>query len=276
VTESRTEILARFRRKIAQELPIIGGGVGTGISAKFEEAGGIDLIVIYNSGRFRMAGHGSLAGLMPFGDANAIVLEMASEVLPVVKRTPVLAGVCGTDPMRLIDRFLAQVKQTGFAGVQNFPTVGLIDGTFRANLEETNMGYAREVEMIRLARSLDLLTTPYVFSTEDAVRMTDAGADILVAHMGLTTAGSIGAQTAKTLEQCVPLIDAIAATAKGIRADVIVLCHGGPIAEPDDAAFILQHCAAIDGFYGASSMERLPTERAIREQTERFLQIRKR
>jgi len=275
VTETRTEILARFRRKISQGLPIIGGGAGTGISAKFEEAGGIDLIVIYNSGRFRMAGHGSLAGLMPFGDANAIVLEMASEVLPVVKRTPVLAGVCGTDPMRLMDRFLAQVKQTGFAGVQNFPTVGLIDGTFRANLEETNMGYPREVEMIRLARSMDLLTTPYVFSTEDAVCMAEAGADILVAHMGLTTAGSIGAQTAKTLEQCVPLIDAIAATAKGIREDVIVLCHGGPIAEPDDAAFILQHCAAIDGFYGASSMERLPTERAIREQTERFMQIRK-
>ena len=199
MTETRSDILARFRRKISQGLPIIGGGAGTGISAKFEEAGGIDLIVIYNSGRFRMAGHGSLAGLMPFGDANAIVLEMASEVLPVVKRTPVLAGVCGTDPMRMMERFLAQVKQTGFAGVQNFPTVGLIDGTFRANLEETNMGYPREVEMIRLARSMDLLTTPYVFSTEDAVRMTEAGADILVAHMGLTTAGSIGAQTAKTL-----------------------------------------------------------------------------
>jgi predicted TIM-barrel enzyme len=275
VTDTRTDILDRFRRKIAQGLPIIGGGAGTGISAKFEEAGGIDLIVIYNSGRFRMAGHGSLAGLMPFGDANAIVIDMASEVLPVVKRTPVLAGVCGTDPMRLMDRFLAQVKATGFAGVQNFPTVGLIDGTFRANLEETNMGYAREVEMIRLAHSLDLLTTPYVFSTEDAVAMTNAGADILVAHMGLTTAGSIGAQTAKSLDQCIPLIDAIAATAKKIRDDVIVLCHGGPIAEPDDAAYILQRCAAIDGFYGASSMERLPTERAIREQTERFVLIRK-
>ncbi len=205
MAETRTDILTRFRGKISQGLPIIGGGAGTGISAKFEEAGGIDLIVIYNSGRFRMAGHGSLAGLMPFGDANAIVLEMASEVLPVVRRTPVLAGVCGTDPMRIMERFLADIKQTGFAGVQNFPTVGLIDGTFRANLEETNMGYPREVDMIRLARSMDLLTTPYVFSTEDAVLMTEAGADILVAHMGLTTAGSIGAQTAKTLDQCVPL-----------------------------------------------------------------------
>ena len=205
MAETRTDILTRFRGKISQGLPIIGGGAGTGISAKFEEAGGIDLIVIYNSGRFRMAGHGSLAGLMPFGDANAIVMEMASEVLPVVRRTPVLAGVCGTDPMRIMERFLAEIKQTGFAGVQNFPTVGLIDGTFRANLEETNMGYPREVEMIRLARSMDLLTTPYVFSTADAVLMTEAGADILVAHMGLTTAGSIGAHTAKTLDQCVPL-----------------------------------------------------------------------
>jgi predicted TIM-barrel enzyme len=275
VAETRTDILTRFRRKISQGLPIIGGGAGTGISAKFEEAGGIDLIVIYNSGRFRMAGHGSLAGLMPFGDANAIVLEMASEVLPVVRRTPVLAGVCGTDPMRIMERFLAEIQQTGFAGVQNFPTVGLMDGTFRANLEETNMGYPREVDMIRLARSMDLLTTPYVFSTEDAVLMTEAGADILVAHMGLTTAGSIGAQTAKTLDQCVPLIEAIAQAAKRVRQDILILCHGGPIAEPDDAAFILQHCPSVDGFYGASSMERLPTERAIREQTERFTQIRK-
>ncbi|MHB0957114.1 MAG: phosphoenolpyruvate hydrolase family protein [Pirellulaceae bacterium] len=273
--ETRTDILTRFRTKISEGLPIIGGGAGTGISAKFEEAGGIDLIVIYNSGRFRMAGHGSLAGLMPFGDANAIVMEMASEVLPVVKRTPVLAGVCGTDPMRLMEPFLGQIQQTGFAGVQNFPTVGLIDGTFRANLEETNMGYAREVEMIRLARSMDLLTTPYVFSPEDAALMTEAGADIVVAHMGLTTAGSIGAHTAKTLEQCVPLIEAIANAAKRIRPDILVLCHGGPIAEPDDAAFILQHCQSVDGFYGASSMERLPTERAIREQTERFTRIRR-
>ncbi len=275
MNETRSGILARFRRKIAAGQPIIGGGAGTGISAKFEEAGGIDLIVIYNSGRFRMAGHGSLAGLMPFGDANAIVLDMAAEVLPVVKRTPVLAGVCGTDPMRRMERFLTEIRDIGFAGVQNFPTVGLIDGSFRANLEETSMGYDREVAMIRMARELDLLTTPYVFSPQDAVQMTRAGADILVAHMGLTTSGSIGAHTAKTLEECVPLIDAIASAAKELRQDVITLCHGGPIAEPADAAYILQHCPTIDGFYGASSMERLPTERAIREQTERFTQIRR-
>jgi predicted TIM-barrel enzyme len=273
--ESRSEILTRFREKIAQGKPIIGGGAGTGISAKFEEAGGIDLIVIYNSGRFRMSGHGSLAGLMPYGDANAIVMEMAAEVLPVVRRTPVLAGVCGTDPMRLMDRFLAQVKATGFAGVQNFPTVGLFDGTMRVNLEETNMGYDREVDMIHLAHGMDLLTTPYVFNADESARMTEAGADVLVAHMGLTTKGAIGAKTAKTLESCVPLIDEIAGAAKGVRDDVIILCHGGPIAEPDDAQYILKHCQAIDGFYGASSMERLPTERAIREQTERFTEIRK-
>ena len=273
MSETRTEILKRFREKIAAHKPIIGGGAGTGISAKFEEAGGIDLIVIYNSGRFRMAGHGSLAGLMPFGDANAIVLEMANEVLPVVRKTPVLAGVCGTDPMRLMDKFLEQVRAVGFAGVQNFPTVGLIDGTFRANLEETNMGYDKEVDMIHMAHEMDLLTTPYVFDTGDAKKMTDAGADILVAHMGLTTAGSIGAATAKTLEQCVPIIDQIVDTAKSIRPDVIVLCHGGPIAEPEDADYILKHCKGVDGFYGASSMERLPTERAIKEQTERFTKI---
>lgn len=273
MAEKRSEILKRFREKIASGRPIIGGGAGTGISAKFEEAGGIDLIVIYNSGRFRMAGHGSLAGLMPFGDANGIVMEMANEVLPVARKTPVLAGVCGTDPMRLMDHFLADVKAVGFAGVQNFPTVGLIDGTFRANLEETNMGYYKEVEMIGMAHNLDLLTTPYVFDTEDAKKMTNAGADILVAHMGLTTAGSIGASTARTLEQCVPVIDAIVDTAKGIRSDVIVLCHGGPIAEPDDAEFILNKCKGIDGFYGASSMERLPTERAIKEQTEKFTRL---
>ncbi len=273
MTESRTEILQRFRQKIAEGRPIIGGGAGTGISAKFEEAGGIDLIVIYNSGRFRMAGHGSLAGLLPYGDANAIVMEMAREVLPVVRHTPVLAGVCGTDPMRLMDRFLAEVKAAGFAGVQNFPTVGLIDGTFRANLEETGFGYGREVEMIRIARQMELLTTPYVFHPDDAVQMTTAGADILVAHMGLTTKGSIGAQTAKTLDECVRLIDQITDAAKGVRDDVIVLCHGGPIAEPDDAQYVLQRCKAIDGFYGASSMERLPTEKAIREQTERFTRI---
>jgi predicted TIM-barrel enzyme len=273
MAESRTEILKRFRRKIAEGKPIIGGGAGTGISAKFEEAGGIDLIVIYNSGRFRMAGHGSLAGLMPYGDANAIVLEMAAEVLPVVRRTPVLAGVCGTDPMRLMDRFLQQIKDVGFAGVQNFPTVGLIDGTLRINLEETNFGYDKEVEMIHLARHLDLLTTPYVFTPEDARKMTEAGADVLVAHMGLTTSGSIGAQTAKTLDESVALIDQIADAARQVREDVIILCHGGPIAEPDDAQYVLRKCKAVHGFYGASSMERLPTERAIREQTEAFTRI---
>ncbi len=275
MAETRSEILSRFREKIEKGLPIIGGGAGTGISAKWEEAGGIDLIVIYNSGRFRMAGHGSLAGVMPYGDANAIVMEMASEVLPVTRKTPVLAGVCGTDPMRMMDRFLAEVKAIGFAGVQNFPTVGLIDGTFRANLEETNMGYDKEVEMIRVAHDLDLLTTPYVFNTDESRTMTEAGADILVAHMGLTTSGSIGAKTALTLEECVEPINAIIDTAKAIREDVIVLCHGGPIAEPDDASFIIDQCAKIDGFYGASSMERLPTERAIKEQTERFTSIRR-
>lgn len=272
--ESRDEILKRFRQKIKAGRPIIGGGAGTGISAKCEEAGGIDLIVIYNSGRFRMAGHGSLAGLMPFGDANAIVLEMAREVLPVVRQTPVLAGVCGTDPMRLMSSFLQQVKATGFAGAQNFPTVGLIDGTFRQNLEETKMGYYQEVEMIRLAHGMDLLTTPYVFNPDDARRMTKAGADILVAHMGLTTSGSIGAKSAKTLAQCVPLIEEIANAARTVRKDIIVLCHGGPIAEPEDAAYILKNCPGIHGFYGASSMERLPTERAIREQTGKFTRIR--
>ena len=275
MAETRSEILSRFREKIEKGLPIIGGGAGTGISAKWEEAGGIDLIVIYNSGRFRMAGHGSLAGMMPYGDANGIVMEMASEVLPVTRKTPVLAGVCGTDPMRIMDRFLAGVKAIGFAGIQNFPTVGLIDGTFRANLEETDMGYGKEVDMIRLSREMDLLTTPYVFNTDDAQAMTEAGADILVAHMGLTTSGSIGAKTALTLEECIEPINAIIDTAKALREDVIVLCHGGPIAEPDDAAFIINKCAKIDGFYGASSMERLPTERAIKEQTERFTSIRR-
>jgi predicted TIM-barrel enzyme len=275
VAEARADILKRFRAKIKADKPIIGGGAGTGISAKWEEAGGIDLIVIYNSGRFRMAGHGSLAGLMPFGDANGIVLEMASEVLPVARRTPVLAGVCGTDPMRLMDKFLAQVKNVGFAGVQNFPTVGLIDGVFRANLEETNMGYGKEVDMIRMAHELDLLTTPYVFDTKDAVAMAEAGADIIVAHMGLTTSGSIGARTAKTLESCVGLIDDIVGAARKVRKDIIILCHGGPIAEPDDAGFILKHCEDVDGFYGASSMERLPTERAIKAQVEAFTAVRR-
>ncbi|HEY8666470.1 MAG TPA: phosphoenolpyruvate hydrolase family protein [Tepidisphaeraceae bacterium] len=275
MNETRSSILKRFREKIASGKPIIGGGAGAGISAKCEEAGGIDLIVIYNSGRFRMAGHGSLAGLMPYGDANAIVMEMANEVLPVVRKTPVLAGVCGTDPMRLMDKFLAQVKSVSFAGVQNFPTVGLIDGTFRANLEETNMGYGKEVEMIRMAHDLDLLTTPYVFDPADATSMTRAGADILVAHMGLTTAGSIGAKTAKTLEACAEQIDRIVDTAKSLRGDMIVLCHGGPIAEPADAEFILRRCKGVDGFYGASSMERLPTERAITSQTATFAGIRR-
>jgi len=275
MAETRVQILQRFNHKIAQGKPIIGGGAGTGISAKFEEAGGIDLIVIYNSGRFRMAGHGSLCGLLPFGDANQIVMQMAAEVLPVVRHTPVLAGVCGTDPMRRMEHFLAEVKAVGFAGVQNFPTVGLFDGSFRANLEETGLGYAREVEMVRLAREMDLLTTPYVFTAEEAVQMAEAGADILVAHMGLTTSGSIGAKTAKTLEQCVPVIDQLAEAARKIRSEIIVLCHGGPIAEPEDAAYVLKHCPSIDGFYGASSMERLPTERAIREQTERFTRIRR-
>ena len=272
---SRQSILDRLRKKVARGEPIIGGGAGTGISAKCEAAADIDLIVIYNSGRFRMAGHGSLAGMMPYGDANAIVLDMAREVLPVVRETPVLAGVCGTDPMRLMDRFLAEVRDTGFAGVQNFPTVGLIDGVFRKNLEETGMGYGREVEMIRLAHELDLLTTPYVFNPQEAARMAEAGADILVAHMGLTTSGTIGAQTAKTLDECVDEIGAIVDAARTVRDDLLFLCHGGPIAEPGDAEYALKQCPQIHGFYGASSMERLPTERAIQQQTERFLQIRR-
>lgn len=273
MSESRSQILQRFREKIAAGHPIIGGGAGTGISAKFEEAGGIDLIVIYNSGRFRMAGHGSLAGLMPFGDANAIVMDMAREVLPVVRRTPVLAGVCATDPMRRMERFLREVRDLGFAGVQNFPTVGLIDGVFRVNLEETGFGYGREVEMVALARELDLVTTPYVFSPADAAAMAQAGADILVAHMGLTTSGSIGAKTAKTLGESVELIDQITDAARAVRPEVIVLCHGGPIAEPADAEYVLCRARSVDGFYGASSMERLPTEQAIRAQTERFTRI---
>ena len=275
MTEPRKDIMKRLHEKISRKEPVIGGGAGTGISAKFEEEGGIDLIVIYNSGRFRMAGHGSLAGLMPFGNANDIVIEMANEVLPVVKRTPVIAGVCGTDPMRLMDKFLDQVKDVGFAGVQNFPTVGLIDGKFRANLEETGMGYGKEVEMIRMAHERDLLTTPYVFDPGNAIEMARAGADILVAHMGLTTCGSIGAQTAKTLKDCLAEIRDIANAARKIRNDIIVLCHGGPIAEPEDAAWILENAPEVDGFYGASSMERLPTEKAIREQTRRFVSLRR-
>ncbi len=267
---TREQVLSRLRERIAAGQPIIGGGAGTGISAKCEEAGGIDLIVIYNSGRYRMAGRGSLAGLMPYGDANAVVVEMAGEVLPVVKNTPVLAGVCASDPFRLIDKFLDQLRQIGFAGIQNFPTVGLIDGVFRANLEETGMGYANEVELVRLAREKDLVTTPYVFNDEECAQMTEAGADIIVAHMGLTTSGSIGAHTTRSLEECVGAVQSIADTARNIRDDVIVLCHGGPIAMPEDAEFILKRTRGVHGFYGASSMERLPVEVAIAEQVRRF------
>ena len=267
---TRAALLAHFHDMISRREPIVGGGAGTGLSAKCEEAGGIDLIVIYNSGRYRMAGRGSLAGLLAYGNANEIVKEMAAEVIPVVKNTPVLAGVNGTDPFMIIDHLLDELKALGFAGVQNFPTVGLIDGTFRANLEETGMSYDLEVEMIARANARDMLTTPYVFSADDAVKMTRAGADIIVAHMGLTTSGSIGAQTAKTLEECVPLIDTWAAAARTVRDDVIVLCHGGPIAPPEDATYIVQHCANVHGFYGASSMERLPTEIALTEQTAKF------
>src|SRR5262247_3857676 len=266
----RDEILDRLRAKVAAGQPIIGGGAGTGISAKMSEAGGIDLLVIYNSGRFRMAGRGSLSGMMTYGDANAIVMEMAREVLPVVQQTPVLAGVCGTDPFRIMKLFLREVDAVGFSGVQNFPTVGLIDGVFRQNLEETGMGYGLEVEMIRKANQLDLLTTPYVFSESEAEAMTKAGADIIVCHLGLTTGGSIGAETALTLADCVPRINAWTAAARAVREDIIVLCHGGPISMPEDATYILKHCPDCHGFYGASSMERLPTEIALTEQTRKF------
>jgi predicted TIM-barrel enzyme len=270
---TRQDLLDKFRAMIDRGEPIIGGGAGTGLSAKCEEAGGIDLIVIYNSGRYRMAGRGSLAGLLAYGNANEIVVEMAREVLPVVKKTPVLAGVNGTDPFCLFDSFLDDLKRLGFAGVQNFPTVGLIDGTFRANLEETGMGYGLEVDMIRLARVKDLLTTPYVFSEADAVAMAEAGADILVCHMGLTTGGAIGADTALKLADCPKRIDSWAAAALKVRKDLLVLCHGGPIAEPDDATYVLANTQHCHGFYGASSMERLPTERALTEQTRAFKRI---
>jgi len=270
---SRKELLRKFQDMIARKEPIIGGGAGTGISAKWEEAGGIDLIVIYNSGRYRMAGRGSLAGLMAYGNANEIVKEMAMEVIPVVKDVPVLAGVNGTDPFVNWDHFLTELKQLGFAGVQNFPTVGLIDGIFRTNLEETGMGYSLEVEAIRKAHERDMLTTPYVFSSEDAIEMTRAGADIIVCHMGLTTKGGIGAKTSKTLDNCVTLIDDWAEAARSVREDVIVLCHGGPIAMPEDADYVLKHCRNINGFYGASSMERLPVEVAIKAQIEKFKEI---
>lgn len=266
----RREILAALKANISAGMPIIGAGAGTGLSAKSVEAGGVDLIVIYNSGRFRMAGRGSLAGMMPYGDANAIVMEMAGEVLPVVQRTPVLAGVCGTDPFRQMPIFLRQIKETGFAGVQNFPTVGLIDGVYRQNLEETGMGLALEVEMIRLAHQLDMVTTPYVFTPEEARDMARAGADILVPHMGLTTNGSIGAQTAITLDDAVGRIQAMHDAAKEVNPEIIVLCHGGPIAEPEDAAYVMARTRGVAGFFGASSMERLPTEVAIRENVKRF------
>ena len=266
----RTALLQKYRAMVAAREPIVGGGAGTGLSAKCEEAGGIDLIAIYNSGRYRMAGRGSLAGLLAYGNANEIVKEMAAEVLPVVSHTPVIAGVNGTDPFVVMENFLAELKAMGFAGVQNFPTVGLIDGVFRANLEETGMGYDLEVEMIRTANQLDMLTTPYVFSAEDARAMAAAGADLIVCHMGLTTSGAIGAQTAKSLDDCVALIDDWAAAALAVKDDAIILCHGGPIAAPEDAAFVLQNCKHVNGFYGASSMERLPTEIALTEQTRKF------
>ena len=268
--KDRASVMASLRARVEQGEAIIGGGAGTGLSAKCEEAGGIDLIVIYNSGRYRMAGRGSLAGLLAYGNANEIVVDMAREVLPVVKHTPVLAGVNGTDPFMLTDRFLGQLRDLGFAGVQNFPTVGLIDGVFRANLEETGMGFDCEVRMIARAHALDMLTTPYVFSAEQAAQMAAAGADIIVCHMGLTTGGQIGAETAKTLDDCAGLIDSWADAARAVRSDILVLCHGGPIAQPEDAEAVLRRTKACHGFFGASSMERLPTEQALTEQTRRF------
>lgn len=260
---SRAEILARFRSQVASGVPIVGGGAGTGLSAKCAEMGGIDLIIIYNSGRFRMAGRGSLAGLLPYGDANQIVMDMAREVLPVVSHTPVLAGVCGTDPFRVMKRFLLDVKDAGFSGVQNFPTVGLFDGTIRVGLEETGMGYALEVDMIKAARDLDLLTCPYVFTPDEAIAMTKAGADVLIPHMGLTTKGAIGAKTALSLEESAKRVQEMADAAKSINPEVLVLSHGGPISEPEDVRYILDHTKGIVGFFGASSIERLPTEVAI-------------
>ena len=270
----RAEVVARLRQHIDANIPIIGAGAGTGISAKFEEAGGVDLIVIYNSGRFRMAGRGSLAGVMPYGDANAIVMDMAGEVLTVVEDTPVLAGVCGTDPFRQMAIFLPEVEAIGFSGVQNFPTVGLIDGLFRQNLEETGMGYDLEVEMIRTAHEMDMLTTPYAFTPEEGEKMAAAGADIVVAHMGLTTKGTIGATTAMTLEQSPAYVQTICDAARGVNPEVIVLCHGGPISEPEDAEYVLQNTTGVNGFYGASSMERLPVEVAITEHMRKFKEIR--
>jgi predicted TIM-barrel enzyme len=267
---TRQEILARLRKQVAEGKPIIGGGAGTGLSAKCAEAGGIDLIILYNSGRFRMGGRGSLSGMMPYGDANQIVMDMAREVLPVVRHTPVLAGVCGTDPFRVMKLFLRDVKAAGFAGVQNFPTVGLFDGVFRVNLEETGMGYDLEVDMIRMAADLDFLTCPYVFNEDEARKMARAGADVLIPHMGLTTKGMIGATTAITLDEAARRVQAMHDAAKSEKPDILVLCHGGPIAEPADVGYILEHTRGVVGFFGASSMERLPTERAIAGQVRDF------
>lgn len=269
-TISRQDVLERLRAQVAAGRPIVGAGAGTGLSAKCAEAGGVDLLIIYNSGRYRMAGRGSLAGLLPYGDANAIVQDMAREVLPVVRDTPVLAGVCGTDPFRRMDLFLDELKAMGFAGVQNFPTVGLYDGTFRVNLEETGMGYGLEVDMVRAAHERDLLTAPYVFDPQQAADMAAAGADVLVPHVGLTTKGAIGAGTALTLDRAAAAVQEMHDAAKRVNPDVLVLCHGGPIAEPEDARYVLEHTTGVVGFFGASSIERLPTERAITEQTRAF------
>ncbi len=274
IAEPKAKILERLRAKVAAGRPIVGGGAGTGLSAKMSEVGGIDLLVIYNSGRFRMGGRGSLAGMLPYGDANAIVMDMAREVLPVVKQTPVLAGVCGTDPFRLMPVFLREVQNAGFAGVQNFPTVGLFDGNMRVNLEETGMGFGLEVDMIRLAGDMGLLTTPYAFNPEEAAAMAAAGCDILIPHLGLTTKGMIGAQTAVDLEEGARRVQAMRDAAVRIRPDLLVLCHGGPIAEPADAQYILDHTEGIVGFYGASSMERLPVEPAISSRVREFTEMR--
>jgi len=273
-TFSREIILERLRQKIREGKPVVGGGAGIGLSAKMSEAGGVDLLVIYNSGRFRMAGRGSLSGMMPYGDANAIVMDMANEVIPLVKKIPVLAGVCGTDPFRLMRVFLREIKRVGFSGVQNFPTVGLIDGVFRQNLEETEMGFGLEVDMIRVAHEMDLLTTPYCFNDEEATAMAAAGADIIIPHMGLTTKGTIGAETALTLEQAAARVQSMHDAAKRVNSEILVLCHGGPIAEPEDAQFVLDQTEGVVGFYGASSMERLPVEPAIAARVREFSEMR--
>jgi len=270
----REESLRRLREQVDAGSPLLGAGAGTGISAKFAERGGTDIIIIYNSGRYRMGGRGSLAGLLPYGDANAIVVDMAREVLPVVKDTPVLAGVCGTDPFRLMPAFLRELEAMGFDGVQNFPTVGLIDGTFRQNLEETEMSFQKEIDMVRMAREMDFLTCPYVFDTDQATAMAEAGADVLVPHMGLTTKGDIGAETALTLAEAAERVQAMHNAANAVNPDILVLCHGGPIAEPDDAQYIFEHTEGVVGFFGASSVERLPTEPAIENQARAFKELR--